>query len=170
VRYTLTLLAAVVLLAVASTAMASEKRDIYPGTENWHRFRFFVFPISLDENVTAVAVQQSISVLWDNPPAAMLMAIYDTTDPADLTIEAISVGNDRQALLEIGLMEGTYELVLATVGAPTHYHMNVLYGSDEFLFQQPNGTSFSASQQASDLEMESMLAPYVRRLEQAVGQ
>ena len=89
------------------------------------------------------------------------------TDPTDLSIEGISIGNDRMARLEVGLLEGTYELVLITVGAPTHYHMNVSYGSDEFLLQQPNGQPFSAARQAEDLRLEEILAPYVRRLASA---
>ena len=57
-----------------------------------------------------------------------------------------------------------------TVGEPTHYHMNVSYGFDEILFKQPNGQPFSAARQSEDLQLEALLAPYVQRMEQALGQ
>ena len=72
--------------------------------------------------------------------------------------------------LELGLAAGTYEIWIAGTTAPTHYHLNVSYGSDELLSQQPNVLRFSASRQADDLRVEALLAPYVQRLEQAASQ
>ena len=165
---TLTVVALALTILLTGSAQASEKVDLFPSTStdssNWHRWQFFVIPFE------GVAVEQIITVLWDTPDTAVLLAIYDTTDPTDLKVEAISIGNDRMARLEVGLLEGTYELVVIGLNAPTHYHMNVTYNSDEFLFRQPNRQPFSAARQSSNLQLEESLAPYVRRLEQAVSQ
>jgi hypothetical protein len=139
---------------------ASERKDIAPGEANWHRYRFFVVG-------TEVSVRQTVTMLWDNTGAAMLVALYDTGNPAAPKLIALSTGNDRLVTLDIGLMKGTYQLIVAAVVQPTHYHLNVTYGNDELLFQQPNGPLQAPSELFSDRLISEDLAPYLARLREA---
>ena len=151
------------MAALASTLEASEKQDISPGQSNWHRYRFFVIATG------SVSVRQHVTVLWDNPAAGMLIAIYETSNPSSPRLTAISTGNDRFVSLDVGLLDGTYQVVGAAVSASTHYHLNVTYGSDELLFRQPNGPLGVQSELFTDRLMSEQLAPYLDRLSAAMN-
>ena len=151
------------LRSLYSNRRRAEKGDLFPGTGNWHRYSFVVVPLG------QVAVTQNIIMLWDTPGTGVLLSVIDPSN-ATVPIQAVSFGHDRMVSLELGLAAGTYEIWIAGTTAPTHYHLNVSYGSDELLSQQPNVLRFSASRQADDLRVEALLAPYVQRLEQAASQ
>jgi hypothetical protein len=158
-RIALISLAALVLMPAPTHA--SEKADLFPGIENLHRWRFIAIPITA---LGQIAVIQTITVQFDSPAAGVLMFLENRTDPLNVTTEAISIGSDRMATLEIGLLAGTYEIVIVGVVAPTHYHLNVTYTADELLFGGPTAPTFDPARQASDLEQEASFAPYVERL------
>jgi hypothetical protein len=158
----LALIAAV--LVCSSPAQASEKRDLYPGTENWHRYRFYV-----TSGTSAVAVRQNVTMLWDNTAAGTLLALYDTTDAASPDLIALSAGNDRAVSLDVGLLDGTYQLIIVGVVAPTHYHLNVIYSQNELIFQQPNGPFVGAGDEFSDRLIAEDLAPRLARLAAAMN-
>ena len=151
----------VAMVLLSGSAQASEMQVIDPGQANWHRYRFFVF-------TAGVAVRQNVTVQWDNVGTGMLLAIYETSDPAAPSLIAISSGNDRHVSLDIGLTDGTYQLVVAAVVSPTQYHLNVTYGSDEFLFQQPNGPLAVPSDLFTDRLTGEQLAPHLARLTAAL--
>ena len=111
-RKTISTLATLVLLASVGTAEASERADLFPGQEKWHRYSFVVVPTP--GNVT---VTQSITLLWDNPPAAVVISVLDLSN-ATTPIMGISVGNDRMASLGLGLFPGSYELGAAPARRP----------------------------------------------------
>src|SRR5688572_3778753 len=136
---------------------ASERQDIAPGEANWHRYRFHVI-------TTGVAVRQSITVSWDNQATGMLIAVFDVDDPTKPSLQAISVGNDRGVTLDLGLMDGSYQIVPSAVGASTHYHLNVTYGNDELLFRQPNGPLRAQIELVTDRRISEQLAPYLAKL------
>ena len=104
---TLTVVAVALVVVFTGQAHASEKEDLFPSTatdsSNWHRYRFYVSFFGDD-----VAVNEIFTLLWDTPGTGVLLAIFDTTDPADPELKAVSAGNDRMARLDIGLLEGTY--------------------------------------------------------------
>ena len=162
-----TIFAACVL--ITGTVVASEKEDLFPSTStdssNWHRYRFYVSNFGSD-----LATNEVFTLLWDNPAAAVLLAIYDTSEAANPELVALSVGNDRLARIEVGLMDGTYQLIVIGVAEPTHYHMNAIYAPDESIFRQPDGQPFNVITQTTDLQIEKLLAPRVRQLEKAVNQ
>jgi hypothetical protein len=105
--------AVVVFLLTSVRIDGSERHDITPGEANWHRFRFHVI------SGAAISVRQNITVSWDNPEAGMLIALFDVDDPTKPTVQAISAGNDRAVSLDIGLLDGSYQVVLTAVVAPT---------------------------------------------------
>lgn len=154
------------LTLLSGSAHASEKGDLIPGTENWHRYRFHVLTPALGE----IAVQQTVAVQWDAPGAAIVLAIYDTSDPLSPEVMALSTGDDRRVTINVGLMDGTYQIIVAGVLEPTHYHMNVTYSRDELLFRQPNGPFLTAAAESADLRIEESLAPYVARAAAAMSE
>ena len=154
----------VVVLLAGGSAHASEKADLFPGIDNLHRYGFFAVTLGGD-----VAVEQIVTVLWDTPGTTILVTVVDPSDETT-PIKAFSIGNDRMARIEVGLLEGSYEIWLVGVSAPTHYHMNVTYNSDELLFRRDTEQPFSAARQAEDLRVEALLAPYLDRIARAVNQ
>lgn len=154
----------VVALSVTAAVHGSERRDISPGEANWHKYRIHVI-----SGTGQVAVRQHVTLLWDNPGTGMLLALYNTENPANPRLQAISAGNDRLAALDVGLLPGTYTLVIGAVVAGTHYHLNSTYGRDELLFQQPNGPlRMSATELFMDRLIEEDLAPHLARLAAAM--
>ena len=155
---------AVFVFLVTSIRMdGSERQDIIPGEANWHRYRFHVIAGS------AVAVRQNITVSWDNSATGMLIGLFDVDDATNPLLRAISTGNDRGVTLDIGLMDGSYQVVLGAVGAPTHYHMNVTYGNDELLFRQPNGPLRVQMELVTDRRISEQLAPHIAKLTAATN-
>ena len=124
------------VLGMPLVAHASEKADLYPGTENWHRYGFVAVTLP-----GGISVPQKITVLWDNPQAGVFIIVVEPSD-SDNPIVASSIGNDRMVSLDLGLFAGSYEIVLVGVSAPTHYHMTVTYGRDELLVRRvpPQGS------------------------------
>lgn len=162
-RYTLRVFVAVVLLAsTVRTADAAITADLFPGQQNWHRFTFVVVPLAGD-----VSVKQAVTLQWDNPDAGVIVTVVD---PSSTTpILGISAGNDRLAILELFLLAGSYQIWVSGVAAPTHYHMNVDYGTPEILGRLPDGVPFDAAREAATLRVEELLVPVVDRLAQAVA-
>lgn len=155
----------VILLALTlpGTVAGSERKDIAPGDANWHRYRFHVVTIG------EVAVRQHITMLWDNPSTGIVLALYDTDDPAKPSLIALSAGNDRFVSLDVGLLEGSYQLIIAALSASTHYHLNVTYGRNELLFAQPNGPLSSTFQLFTDRLIAEQLQPSLEKLARAMA-
>ena len=112
----LSLVTLIVVLA-SSVVAASEKADLYPGEANWHRYRFTIAPA-----VTEVRTAIAVNLAWDTPETGVLIAVLSVDRG---TITAISTGDDRYARLDVGLLRGTYELIVIGVQAPTHYHLTM---------------------------------------------
>ena len=111
---TLTVVALLFVVVLAGTVHASEKRDLFPGTGNWHRYSFVAAPSLLTGQI---AVTQKVTILWDSPGTGVILSIIDlsnTTAP----IQALSAGSDRMVSLEIGLLAGTYEIWVVGVIEP----------------------------------------------------
>jgi hypothetical protein len=153
------LVVVVVALVCAVSLDASERKDITPGEANWQRYQFVVVT-----GGSQVAVRQHVTVMWENAQTGMLVAIYNTENPASPRAQAISIGNDRFVALDVGLLPGTYQIVVAAVSAPTHYHLNSTYGEDELLFQQPNGPLRAPIDLFAERLIGEQLAPYLERL------
>lgn len=156
------LLAVVVTFTLANSLHASERKDISPGEANWHRYRFYVVG-------SQVAVRQTVTILWDNAQSAMLVALYDTENASAPKLVAMSTGNDRLVTLDVGLLKGTYQLIVAAVSASTHYHLNVTYGNDELLFQQPNGPLQTPGDLFTNRLIGEDLGPHLARLSSAAN-
>ena len=143
-------------LMLVHPVTASERRDINPGEANGHRYRFVA--------VTAggVAVRQHITVSWENAGAGMLVAVYDVDNPASPSLVAISAGNDRLATLDIGLLAGSYQILIVAVSGSTHYHFNSTYGLNELL--TPSALHSAPIDLFTDRLIAEDLAPYLAKL------
>ncbi|OFW37673.1 MAG: hypothetical protein A3J29_06270 [Acidobacteria bacterium RIFCSPLOWO2_12_FULL_67_14b] len=146
-----------IITLTAMSAQAAERRDILPGEANWHRYRFYVV-------TSQIAVRQHITVLWDNAGAGLLIGVYDINNAAAPKLVALSAGNDRLAALDVGLLAGSYQLVIGAASAGTHYHLNSTYGLNELLFAQNVRPGMSAADIYMERLIEEDFAPYVARM------
>jgi hypothetical protein len=146
----------------------SERADLSPGEANWHRYSFTAVTPG------QIAVRQNITVAWDNESAGVLVALFNRTDPANPTVQAISLGDDRLVVIDVSILAGSYEIVVGGVVASTHYHLTVSYGGREPLTRLSDGRPTSATvtpaSYMADLELETALAPHLQRLGRLVAQ
>ena len=169
--------AVIVLLSIGpasaqTVAGGSVKADLFPGIENMHKYQFNAIPLA---SLGEIAERIDITTLWDTATTYVVLWVVNVTDPTDLDVVAkVFGGHDRYAKTETYLAEGTYEIWLQGVIAPTHFHMNTHFSGTRSVTRSNlvniTGESVGAAREASNLELEAEMSSDVERMRSILGQ
>lgn len=169
--------AVIVLLSIGSAsaqtvATGSVKADIFPGIENMHKYQFNAIPLA---SLGEISERVDITTLWDTPTTYVVLWVINVTDPNDLDVVVkVFGGHDRYAKAETYLAEGTYEIWLQAIIAPTHFHMNTHFSGTRSVTRSNlvniTGESVGAAREASNLRLEAEMSSDVERMRSILGQ
>ena len=164
--------AVIVLLSIGSASAQSVKADLFPGIENNHKYQFSAIPY---ESLGEIAERIGITMLWDTPTTYVLIWVINITDPTETDVVLkIFGGHDRHAHAETYLEEGTFEIWIAGIVAPTHYHMNTHYSGNRNVTRSNlvniTGESVGAAREALNLRLEAEMSSDLERMRSVLGQ